>query len=208
MLHAIGLKNGELFYCNRYTQTNKYIREKEAGRKIFASFGDLTEIGILLAPLSELMTTVGYLDNAPQFHRATANTALVQHAQRTYALLEVDFPFQVKVVQEDHELDIASLGYDDINGQLKHACSAHPKVDARTQEFFVFAYSIKEPVSYYTVFDGKRKLQRNFSVPMLNARMVHDFLITEKYAIIPDLPIEFDPKKAIKENTFAFTYNK
>lgn len=45
-------------------------------------------------------------------------------------------------------------------------------------------------------------------MPMLNSRMVHDFLITEKYAIIPDLPIEFDPKKAIKENTFAFTYNK
>lgn len=77
MLHAIGLKNGQLFYCNRYTKTNKYLTEKEAGKKIYASFGDLTEIGILLAPLSELMTTVGYLDNAPPFQRATANTALV-----------------------------------------------------------------------------------------------------------------------------------
>lgn len=38
--------------------------------------------------------------------------------------------------------------------------------------------------------------------------MVHEFLITEKYAILPDLPLEFDPKGAIKEKRFIFYYNK
>lgn len=38
--------------------------------------------------------------------------------------------------------------------------------------------------------------------------MVHEFLITEKYAIVPDLPLEFDPKGAIKEKRFVFYYNK
>lgn len=38
--------------------------------------------------------------------------------------------------------------------------------------------------------------------------MIHEFLITEKYAIVPDLPLEFDPKGAVKEKRFIFNYNE
>jgi carotenoid cleavage dioxygenase len=38
--------------------------------------------------------------------------------------------------------------------------------------------------------------------------MIHEFLITEKYAIVPDLPMEFDPKGAVKEKRFIFHYNE
>lgn len=38
--------------------------------------------------------------------------------------------------------------------------------------------------------------------------MVHEYLITEKYAIIPDLPLEMDPPGAIKNKRSLFNYNK
>lgn len=38
--------------------------------------------------------------------------------------------------------------------------------------------------------------------------MVHEFLITEKYAIIPDLPLEMDPPGAIKNKRSLFNFNK
>lgn len=51
-------------------------------------------------------------------------------------------------------------------------------------------------------------MKNTITVPMLSPRMVHEFLITEKYAIVPDLPLEFDPKGAIKDKRFIFYYNK
>lgn len=56
--------------------------------------------------------------------------------------------------------------------------------------------------------DKNRKMTRNFEVPITSPRMVHDFVITKKYIMIPDHPIEFDPKRAVKENQFVFDYNK
>lgn len=38
--------------------------------------------------------------------------------------------------------------------------------------------------------------------------MIHEYLITEKYAIIPDLPLELDPPGAIKFGRFIYNYNK
>ena len=34
MIHAVTFKNGEMHYCNKYTQTNKLIAEKAAGKKL------------------------------------------------------------------------------------------------------------------------------------------------------------------------------
>ena len=38
--------------------------------------------------------------------------------------------------------------------------------------------------------------------------MIHEFLITEKYAIVPDLPLEFDPPNAIRFKKFLYNFNK
>ena len=38
--------------------------------------------------------------------------------------------------------------------------------------------------------------------------MLHDFLITEHYAVIPDLPVEFDPQLGIQNNHFVYRYNE
>lgn len=44
-------------------------------------------------------------------------------------------------------------------------------------------------------------------IPLLSPRMLHDFIITSKFAVIPDLPLEYDPPGAIKHKRFLFHFD-
>lgn len=91
---------------------------------------------------------------------------------------------------------------------MRHQCSAHPRVDRKTGEFFIFGYRGDKPVVQYTLMDKDRRLKKSFDIPITSPRMIHDFQITEKYLVIPDLPIEFNPQDAVKKNQFVFNFNK
>ena len=41
-------------------------------------------------------------------------------------------------------------------------------------------------------------------IKITSTRMLHDFVITENYIIIPDLAMEFNPEKAFKEGSFIY----
>jgi carotenoid cleavage dioxygenase len=127
--------------------------------------------------------------------------------KRAYALVEADLPFQVKVREVNNLVEVDSLEHDDFDGQLKHACSAHPKVDAKTQEFFVFGYHPQKPIVFYSVFNKDRKMTRSVRFPLASTRMIHDFLVTERFGIIPDLPLEQDPQGAVRNKRFIYNFN-
>lgn len=38
--------------------------------------------------------------------------------------------------------------------------------------------------------------------------MIHDFMITENYVIFPDLPLELNPPKAVKNKGFIFQFDE
>lgn len=80
-----------------------------------------------------------------------ANTALTHHSRRTYALLESDLPFNVQI-EKTGKFDLKSQGHDDFDGQLDHQVSAHPKIDAKTGQFFAFGYDLTGKV-HISIFD-------------------------------------------------------
>lgn len=76
---------------------------------------------------------------------------------------------------------------------MKHNVSAHPIVDLNTGEFFALGYSIAKPVVHYSRFDKDRKLLNTVDIKITSVRMLHDFIVTDDYVIIPDLPLEGNP---------------
>jgi len=47
MVHAVRIRNGELFYCNRYIETHRYLEEKKAGRQTrFDKLGEVIGINL------------------------------------------------------------------------------------------------------------------------------------------------------------------
>lgn len=87
--------------------------------------------------------------------------------------------------------------------------SAHPKVDRKTGEFLAFGYGFTDfsnPTgsAFYTLFNKDRKMMLSHEIPLASKRMIHDFIMTENYIMIPDLPMEFKPEETVKNSKFIF----
>ncbi len=70
----------------------------------------------------------------------TANTALAWHHGKLLALWEGGPPHEIKVPS------LETVGPYTFGGKLKHAFTAHPKVDPKTGELMFFGYSLAAPV--------------------------------------------------------------
>jgi carotenoid cleavage dioxygenase len=113
-----------------------------------------------------------------------ANTHVVRHARRMFALVEVGLPYEVTP-----ELD--TVGPCDFGGRLTTAMTAHPKRDPVTGELHFFGYAMRPPYLTYHRLDAEGRLAFSREVPVAAGTMTHDFAITERYAVWLDLPVTF-----------------
>jgi carotenoid cleavage dioxygenase len=86
------------------------------------------------------------------------------------------------------------LGADDLDGALPCPVSAHAKVDAATGELFWFHYGLRAPYLHYGVTSADGKLTHFQPVELAGPRLPHDMAITERYAVLMDLPLHPDPE--------------
>ena len=132
-----------MFYCNRYTQTPKLLNEIKAGKALSVRAGELFSGAALVKVLMNvLQEKIGYIYSCEKFKKGAANTAFAHHQKKTYALLEADYPFHIKLDKSKEKFDIKSIGFDNFDGQLTHNVSAHPKVDRNTGEMMAFGYDV------------------------------------------------------------------
>ncbi|MEY2452119.1 MAG: carotenoid cleavage oxygenase [Acidimicrobiaceae bacterium] len=116
-----------------------------------------------------------------------SNTNVIGHAGRTFAIVEAGArPYEL-----DNELN--TLGPCDFDGTLPGGYTAHPKRDPRTGELHALSYfwGWGNKVQY-TVMDRDARVRKVVDVETTGSPMVHDMSLTEKYAVIYDLPVVFD----------------
>jgi carotenoid cleavage dioxygenase len=119
-----------------------------------------------------------------------ANTNVIGHAGKIFALVENGFPTELS-----RELD--TLGVLDFGGKLTSAFTAHPKPCPKTGELHFFGYGFFPPFVTYHVLDAKGELVRSVEIPVPGPTMMHDFAITERHVIFMDLPVVFDLDQAL-----------
>ncbi|KAH6792219.1 hypothetical protein C2S52_002696 [Perilla frutescens var. hirtella] len=191
--------------------TSTHTVEREMGYpfvpSIFSSFNG----GILASISRSLLTAARIL--AGQFDPlnrgfGAANTSLALFFGHLFALCESDLPYAINITAEGY---IMTLGRHDFgSAQPFSRMTAHPKIDPVTGEAFAYKYDVAPPFLKYFRINSKGKNKKCtpiFSMERLTA--IHDFAITEKYAVIPDVqtvvnpmsilrgrsPVEFDPHK-------------
>lgn len=163
MLNGVRLKAGRaLWFRNRWVRT-----------KVFDGANRL-------APENILDCTV-----------SSANTNIIQHAGRLFALEEGAFPTQVQA-------DLSTVGPYDFNGRLTTSFTAHPKICPETGEMHGFGYGFAPPFLTYHHIDASGALVRSLEIPVSGPTMHHDFVMTRRHVIFMDLPVVFDVMIAIK----------
>lgn len=163
MIHAIELRDGQAAsYRNRWVRTDQ------------------------AASLLGEDTIPGQPDDVFPVGSSVANTHVVAHAGKIFALVEVCLPTQVRA-------DLSTVGRYDFDGKLRSSMTAHPKMDPVTGEMLFFGYDpFGPPWLRYHVADAAGELVRSEDIDIQGPSMVHDFAITERHVVFLDLPVVFD----------------
>ncbi|MGD9997854.1 MAG: carotenoid oxygenase family protein [Ilumatobacteraceae bacterium] len=166
MLHGIRLRDGRAeWYRNRYVQT-PFIADPSK-------------------PVIDLES--GVMD----MRDSKANTNVVGHAGRIFALEEGHFPYVV-----DGMLD--TVGPTDFGGALTGPFTAHPKICPETGEMLAFGYSLFEPYLTYHRISADGRLVQSEPITVGGPTMMHDFNITRNHIVVMDLPAVFDLELALR----------
>jgi len=114
----------------------------------------------------------------------SANTHVMAHAGRIYALVESSFP---------HELtpELDTLGPCDFGGRLTTGMTAHPKEHPATGDLHFFGYGFLPPYLTYHRLSAAGVLECSVEIDVPGPTMNHDFAITEHHALFLDQPITF-----------------
>ena len=178
MLHAVYLQDGRARYRNRWIESNGLLAERARGH---ACYGGMSNFQF---PDDDVLAEGGLLKN-------TANTATVRHAGRYFSLLEAGPPTEF-----DH--DLATIGEYTYGGRLEGPMTAHAKVDPVTGEMRFIGYSPMAPYLRYSEVNAAGELVNSTEIDIPAPVMMHDFVITENYAILLDAPAVFDMDRMLE----------
>lgn len=171
MISKVHFKDdGTVDYHIRYVATARHMAEVHAGRALFGRYRN---------PFTDDAEVAG-------IDRTVANTTPVWHAGKLLMTKEDGRPYRV----DPHTLE--TLGSYDFGGRLKsETVTAHVRIDPISGEMFFFGYEADGLASTKVAYciadkDGNLTREQWFDAPY--CAMMHDFAITENYALFPVYP--------------------
>ncbi len=193
MTHAFHIEDGKVAYRNRWIETAKFKLEKDLGRNV-------------IDPMNPFGCEDGYMEFMLNDKDGLANTACVWHAGKMLILEEGHRPFEVDPIS------LESIGSYDYDGKLTTAMTAHPKIDPTTGEMVFFAYMSTGPFNAdFTVHtvDANGVLKKSIEVATDYPSMIHDFVLTENYIVVPLFPLTGSIDRAMAgESPFMWELEK
>lgn len=174
MIARFNIERGAVDFDIRYVETERYLAEKQARRALFGRYRN---------PYTDDPSVAG-------MDRTVSNTTPVWHGGRLFMTKEDGRGYEI----DPHTL--ATRGKWDYYGALRsETFTAHPRIDPVTGELFFFGYEAgglcSDDIAYCIADrDGNLVSEQWFKQPYLAT--IHDFVITEKYAIWPIFPTTAD----------------
>ncbi|WP_404712572.1 carotenoid oxygenase family protein [Sphingomonas sp. MMS24-J13] len=171
MVSLFHFHDGIVDFRQRYAQTDKWKLERAAGHALFGAYRN---------PLTDDPSVAGQI-------RGTANTNVMVHGGSLYAMKE-DSPCLIM-----DPLSLETIGYTRFGGKLRsQTFCAHPKIDPATGNMCAFAYATKGLLTRdmaYIEIGPEGDLVKEIAFENPYYCMMHDFGVTEDYAVFHVVPI-------------------
>lgn len=142
---------------------------------------------LLDKPDMQRVSSTGEVDRVA----STANTHVVGHGGKILALEEGAYPW----ILDD---TLETVRCENYGGKLTSPFTAHPHVCPITGEMLAFGYAQLPPYLTYLRVSPEGELVQSEVIDVPGPTMMHDFMITENYALFMDLPVIFDLPTAVK----------
>jgi carotenoid cleavage dioxygenase len=170
MITRFHIHDGQCDIKQRWAQTNKWKREKEAGKGLFGAYRN---------PLTDDPAVEGEI-------RSTANTNAFIYAGKLWAMKE-DSP---ALTMDPATME--TFGFEKFGGKMTgQTFTAHPKVDPHTGNMVAIGYAASglctDDVTYYEISpEGELIREIWFKAPYYC--MMHDFGVTQDYLVLHIVP--------------------
>ena len=179
MIHAVHFHDGRADYRNRFVRTEGLQEELAVGEPLWA--------GIVETPAMSKRDGWGA---RTRLKDAGSTDVSVHNGTAIATFYQCGDAYQLDPVTLD-DRGPATWARDKALGKL--GVSAHPKNDPRTGELLFFNYGTKPPYFHVGTLDAKGKLVHHAPVSLPGPRLPHDIAFTERYFVVNDLPLFWDP---------------
>ncbi|MDH5171194.1 MAG: carotenoid oxygenase family protein [Gammaproteobacteria bacterium] len=180
MISAVTFVEGRAHFRNRYVRTPQYLKDKAAGKICSRGFGTQIEGGLpanFLRPMAN-----------------TANTSVSWHGEKLCAFYEGGQPYRLD------PSTLETMGKELYEGGLTSArtMSAHGKINPKTGHQINFGINItglgltglKLTLDVYDI-NLQGRIARTCRIPLSEFPFLHDFGLTENYALFLFSSISF-----------------
>jgi carotenoid cleavage dioxygenase len=176
MVHAVRFAGGRADYRNRFVRTAGLAAELEAGAPLWA--------GIIESPAKSLRDGWG----ARGRMKDASSTDVVVHGGRALTTF-----YQCGDAYQLDPETLAQLG--PAAWVPPRGVSAHLKLDPIADELIYFGYATTAPHLWFGVIDAAGRRVHHADVALPGPRLPHDIAFTERFVVLNDLPLFWDPEQ-------------
>ena len=138
---------------------------------------------------------------APQPEDTTSAVSLIYHGGKLMSLGEFGYPY---IINPD---DLSTEGVFNYEGKLTGNMTAHPRIDPATGELIFFGYNVMEPYLTYMRADANGNMLQVEPIDLTGPSMIHDFAVTDNYAVFMEMPVRFSWFSAISGSGLPFKWD-
>lgn len=178
MIAKFDISNGQIFYSNRFLESDAYQKSQKLGRLAYKEFATSPYHGLL-----DFLASVAlgrYSDNA------AINIAVMD--ERAVALNEALVPVEFRTDSLD---TVGDFEFDDnFSGIIE---TAHPQYDFANRCMINFAtdFSLESEYKIFIIKDGTRVRDTITKIRIEHPGYMHSFAVTENYIILAEYPLIF-----------------